>query len=533
MLRTRNSRERLRLLGQRDLGAAACIITGEEMWSIQRKIARSVSRRRSQTTVPSCNASGKTWMAARIAAAFYETYTPGTPCLQCDPTGTRGGCRGSKVITTSSKEEHLKDNLWGELQVVYRLAKERGLQMAGRDPLWGDLKIVESEANHFITGQSASTAEGMQGYHAAHKLIIGDEATSVSDEVKLAITRLLSSGDSRLFLIYNPTTPDTYASQMSRSPKVETIRITAYDTPMFTGEHVPEGANLITPEFLESLEAAGMGPGTFEWVTSIEAKDWDMGDDLLVPGNWYDLASGHTVTTADRDAGVRQLGVDLASYGSDECVITLRIGNKAVEQQAYPSMRMDTFFETHVTAWVERWRPHYLVYDADGVGAGVIGYADAVQRHMAPGGQVIGFRGGMGTNARFRNARAAWYWTLRRLFENHGRPGGMELCFEDDKLRDQLTDIHYSVTPQGDIRVETKDEMKKRGRKSPDRADSLMYAFAFSADLEVPPDPTVTNVAGQAFPELQDNSEEAMWERERTRLAHRPPNVNPVLGLPD
>lgn len=529
MLRSRNSRERLRMLGQTDLGGAARIMTGEEMWGKQREIARAVSMPRSKTAVPSCNASGKTWLAARIAAAFYETFTPGTPCALCDPTGTRGGCRGGKVITTSSKEEHLKDNLWGELQVVYRLCKERGMQLPGRDPLWGDLKIVESEANHFITGQSAATAEGMQGYHAAHKLIIGDEATSVGDEVQLAITRLLATADARLLLIFNPTTPDTYAARMARSGRVDTIKITAYDTPLFTGEHVPDGANLITPEFLEDLKAQGMGPGTFEWVTSIEANFWDLGDDLLVPGDWYDATTGGTARLSD---GVRQLGVDLASYGSDECVITLRVGNQVVASEAYPSMRMDSFFQTRVTEWVQRYSPHYLVYDADGVGAGVIGYADQVQKHMAPGGQVIGFRGGMGTNARFRNTRAAWYWMLRRKFENHGRSGGIVLCLDDEKLRDQLTDIHYEITPQGDIRVETKQEMKRRGKKSPDRADALMYAFAFSEDLEIPVDPAKTNIVEEEYG-LHSNNDDAMWAREERRLAAAKIQVNPVLGVPD
>jgi hypothetical protein len=38
--------------------------------------------------------------------------------------------------------------------------------------------------------------------------------------------------------------------------------------------------------------------------------------------------------------------------------------------------------------------------------------------------------------------------------------------------------IKYKLTSRGQIAVESKDEMRKRGVPSPDRADALAYAFA-------------------------------------------------------
>lgn len=521
-MRSVGSRQRLQILAQADLGAAAQIMTGEEMWSKQREIARAVSRPRSKVAVPSCNASGKTWLAARIAAAFYEAYTPGTPCIQCDPTGTKGGCRGCKVITTSSKEEHLRDNLWGELRTVRTKCAERGRPLPGRY-LEGDLRIVESESNHFITGQSANTSEGMQGYHAAHKLIIGDEATSVDEEVKLAIMRLLATADARLLLIYNPTTPDTYAAQQARSPRVETIRITAWDTPYFTNEHVPEGANLITPEFLEDLKASGDGPGTFVWHTSIEAKDWDLGDDLLIPGPWFD----RNLVDLPILGATRQMGVDMASYGSDENVIAVRDGDFLVELAHYPSMRMDVYWDTHVTKMARIHQPHFLAYDADGVGAGVTSDAEKVRKYIDPAGEIMPFRGGIHVGARYFNARSAWYWMLRKRFENDQ----IKIAVKDDKLRDQLTDIHYTVTPKGEIRVETKQEMRKRGVTSPDRADGVMYSFALSETLLMP-EAKQESMAEEVFG-VKDHSEKAMWERDLEKLRGERRELHPVFGVSD
>jgi hypothetical protein len=282
---TREERDELRLLGQVNLGSWIMAARGLELWSKQQEILTELSIPRAKLVVPSTNASGKTFLAANAVIAFYDSFTPGTPCVQCDPEGTKGGCRGCKVLTTSSKEIHLKDNLWGEVRMALADLARQGIEIPGvLAP--ADTLLIDSWGNHFIRGQVATKEEGFQGYHAAHKLIVGDEATSVGQDVARGITSLMATADTRLLLIFNPTTNDTYAATMSRSERVKVIPITAFDTPHFTGEHVPEGSNLTTPEFLEDLIAQGMGPGSYEWTTRIEAKFWDQGEDVLIPPGW-------------------------------------------------------------------------------------------------------------------------------------------------------------------------------------------------------------------------------------------------------
>lgn len=523
MRTTTSETERVRLLGQLDLGASIEVGTGEELWSKQREIATALSQFRAKVAVPSCNASGKTYLAGRLAVAFFCAYTPGTPCVQCDPTGTRGGCRGSKVICTSSKEGHLRDNLFGEIRANYPKWRDRGIVVPGK--LWeADLRLENIPGQHFIIGQSASSAEGMQGYHAAHKLIIGDEATSVDEDVQLAITRLLASADSRILLIYNPTTPDTYASRMAHGGGFERITITAWDTPAFTHEHMPEGANLISPAYLQDLRDQGDGEGTFTWVTSVEARDWDLGDDVLVPTDFYDNA---IVESRTLGSGQRQLGVDIASYGSDENVIAVRDGIQLVDLIPLPAMQTSSLVQGPVTKAVLDYDPDVIVFDADGVGAGAVGYFDDLQYIMRPGATIIGFRGGKSVNQRYANLRSCWYWMLRRRLESRG---GMQIAIKDPKLREQLTDIHYTVTATGDIQLETKKQMRARSKKSPDRADGVMYAFAF-ADLILPPGTDRGSAAERQFG-VTDNSEEAMWRRIKERQSQQR-RVNPVTGVPD
>lgn len=508
-------REALRQLGQINLADSIPILSGEELWGKQQEIAESVSVPYSQTVVPSCYSSGKTWLAARIALAAFDAFTPGTPCEICG-----GPCGGIKIITTSTKEEHLKDNLWGEMRMAWPKMQARGLQLPGR--LWPADTRIEGGPNHFITGLVATNAEGFQGYHAPHVLIIGDEATALSEEVAQGISGLLASGDARLLLILNPTDGTTFAAAKARSPRTNTIRITAFDTPNFTGEHVPEGANLISQRYLDERVAEGEGPGTYQWHTHVCAEFWDLTEDNLIADEWYtDARSGLILPTV----GSVALGIDIASYGTAESAIAVRDGLNLVELRPSNSMRVDHFFQTAVTKAIMDYDPDFVIYDADGVGAGAIGYAEALYRNLKPGAQVIPFRGAKVINSHYTNARSSWYWSLRKAFEART----LKIMFNDEKLKHQATNIKYSIS-NGKIRVETKDEMKKRGVQSPDRLDAVMYAFAYSADLPIPnarpPAPLVEQMFG-----LKGHSESDMWRRERDSQAEQ--DFHPILGIRD
>jgi hypothetical protein len=536
-MQTTDARQRLRTLGQYDLGAWVEAATGNELWSKQREIASGLSVHRARLAVPSCNASGKTFLAARLALAFYDVYTPGTPCLKCDPDGTKGGCRGSKVLTTSSKETHLKDNLWGEIRMTIAALKQRGIEMPGTLPPEATF-LLDNHGNHFLRGQVATKEEGFQGYHAAHKLIIGDEATSVGEDVARGITSLMATADTRLLLIFNPTTPDTYAAQMTRSERVQTIKITAFDTPHFTGEHVPDGSNLTTPEFLEDLKAQGMGPGSYEWTTRVQADFWTLGDDVLIPEPWVDRA---IEAAGDEFSGQVALGVDLASYGSNESTIAVRRGDTLSSVTAYPAGRTDHFIigpdgfggaPGPVRRAVMDNGPWLLIFDADGVGAGAVGDFDRLHKwavkngYMKQGSTVIGFRGAKKIMDAYHNARSAWWWSLRKRFE---RPGGIYLRAADALLRKQLSQLTYKITPAGAVRVETKDEMRSRGLQSPDRADAVMYAFAFSEDLPDPNMAVAQYVVSEGY--VGDHSEAAMWGRMAEHAT--PKDTDAVFGIPD
>ena len=95
-------------------------------------------------------------------------------------------------------------------------------------------------------------------------------------------------------------------------------------------------------------------------------------------------------------------------------------------------------------------------------------------------------------------AQDSWYEEaelLRDVGEDHGYGAALALDGDtlavglpgDETLCAQLATVRYGVTSAGRIRVESKQERKRRGLSSPDRADALMMTFAAPA-TPLPPE---------------------------------------------
>jgi hypothetical protein len=56
--------------------------------------------------------------------------------------------------------------------------------------------------------------------------------------------------------------------------------------------------------------------------------------------------------------------------------------------------------------------------------------------------------------------------------------GEVDIDPDDDKLAAQLGSIKWGIDSRGRIKIESKDDMRKRGLPSPDRADTVAMAFS-------------------------------------------------------
>jgi len=171
------------------------------------------------------------------------------------------------------------------------------------------------------------------------------------------------------------------------------------------------------------------------------------------------------------------MGVDIARFGDDSSVCTVRRGSRViwVEKWAKTDL-MDT--TGRIIRLIERFSPDGVNLDVIGLGAGVYdrlieqGYKiTPVNVAESASDTVLTSDGKKGCDL-YTNLRAEMYGSLAKRFEND------EIGILDElDLVAQLSSIRYKFDSRGRLQIESKADMKKRGMKSPDKADSLGLAF--------------------------------------------------------
>ena len=78
---------------------------------------------------------------------------------------------------------------------------------------------------------------------------------------------------------------------------------------------------------------------------------------------------------------------------------------------------------------------------------------------------------------RFLNRKAELCWGLRERFQD----GDIDIDPEDEDLAAQLCAMKWKATSRGQVQMESKDDMRKRGLPSPDDFDAVVLAFAEDA----------------------------------------------------
>ena len=176
-----------------------------------------------------------------------------------------------------------------------------------------------------------------------------------------------------------------------------------------------------------------------------------------------------------------RLGVDVARFGSDKTALCVRRGWTVEYLRSFS--RIDTMRTAGEAFTLVRDHDIPAVFvDEGGLGAGVV---DRLRELRAP---VYGvqFGGKARQSGRFANMRAELFWELRRLFNDN-----LIAIPPDEELISQLLGLRYDVTSAGQVKMESKSSLRRRGLRSPDKADALAIAFMEPPGLEIwtgPPD---------------------------------------------
>ncbi len=158
------------------------------------------------------------------------------------------------------------------------------------------------------------------------------------------------------------------------------------------------------------------------------------------------------------------LGVDVARFGSDETVEIELFGQTIGSPKSFHGQNtMQT--AGAIKASVARKK----AVDDAGVGGGV---TDRLKEQKV---DVIAYNAGAQAfdKEQFLNRRAESWWLIREMLKKD------ELNLPpDNKLAADLTNIKFGYTSRGQIKLESKDDIKKRLGRSPDRGDALAICLA-------------------------------------------------------
>lgn len=421
---------------------------GEHVWSKQEEICAALVEH-PKVAVRSCHSSGKSFLSARLAAWWIDVHPPGS----------------AFVVTTAPTFAQVRAILWRELGRAHSKGKLRG--RVNQTEWW----IPTVDDNEEIVAYGRKPADydqvAFQGIHAKYVLVIVDEADGVPKSLLDAIEKITTNEYARILQIGNPYDPTgQFAKACAPGSGYHSIRISAWDTPNFTGEAIPDELAdlLLAPSWVEDKRTR-WGVGSPLWQGGIEAEFPEEAEDTLIPLSRIRAAQIRDLPESDPV----ELGVDVARYGSDKSSIYYRAGSVCRHIMTFgKSSTMETVGQVH-RAFVAT-DATVAKIDVIGLGAGVY---DRLEEQGAPVEAVnVGERAD--DPEQFVNRRAELYWGVRLRAEQ----GDLDLDPKDEDGAAQLSSIKWSTNSRGQVVIESKDDMKKRGLPSPDNADAIVLAFA-------------------------------------------------------
>jgi hypothetical protein len=295
-------------------------------------------------------------------------------------------------------------------------------------------------------------------------LLVVDEASGVPEKVFEAAAGSMSGHNATTILLSNPTrsTGTFYESQTRMANTWWTQRWSCVDSP------------LVSDEFVDEMrERYGEESNAFRIRVLGEFPLAD--DDTIIPFHLVDAAMNRDIEI-DKDR--RPVwAVDPARFGSDRTAFCKRVGSVITEIKSWRGLDlMQTVGRVmaEYEALNPSSRPSEILVDSIGVGSGVV---DRLRELGAPvRGVNVAESPSMGET--YNNLRTELWFKTKAWLEDRG-------CKlpQDDELLADLTGIRYSFTSSGKMAAESKDQMRRRGLRSPDLADAVCLTMASDAAM--------------------------------------------------
>lgn len=386
-----------------------------------------------------------------------------------------------KVPTLASKWRQLTKFLWPEIRKWSRRLK---WDIIGREP-FNDREML-IEGLKLRTGEAFAIASDnaafIEGAHAKHILYVFDESKTIPDDTWDAAEGAMASGEAYWLAISTPGEPaGRFYDIHSRKRGYDDwhVKHVTLDMAIAAGRVNEEWARKRKEQWGEE-SAAYQNHVAGEFASSDEDSLISLADVERANTRWEILndENGWGALTG--------LGVDIGR-GGDPSAFAYRHGMavRRIEQMHVADTMQPT---GRIVAVLRENSKVIATIDVIGLGAGVYDRA----REQGYKNQLIPFVAGEKTTItdssgemQFVDLRSAGWWTLRELLKD---PDGEIALPPDDELIGDLTAPKWREMSNGRVRVESKDDIKKRLKRSTNNGDAVMMTFCPSNQ---PPKKTV------------------------------------------
>lgn len=368
-----------------------------------------------------------------------------------------------KIPCTANTGTQLHDVLWSEIGKWHRrmLPLLRNMLVVTSDKV----SRAHREDIAFATARTArrEQPEAFQGFHSSALVFIADEASGIDDVIFEAGRGGMSTKGAKTLLTGNPTRTQGFF--------YDVFHPRAGGSEWWTRTVSCMESSQVDQAFIDEM-ARDYGEESNVYRVRVLGLFPRADEDAVIPLPWLEAARGREV---ERVLAPVVWGVDVARHGNDRSAVAKRMANHLLEPvESWKNLdlmqtagRLVAMYE----ATPKFMRPKEIMVDAIGFGAGV---ADRLREEGLPA-KSIQVSEKPGVFDRYLRMRDELWFKAREWFQEQD-----VVLPNDPALTAELSAVQYSYTSSGKIRVETKDEMKKRGARSPDLADAFCLTFAAS-----------------------------------------------------
>lgn len=379
-----------------------------------------------------------------------------------------------KVVATSITGDNLRDNLWTEMSKL----QKRSALLAAKFT-WHAERITCNEAPETWwmsarqwskQADASQQADTLAGIHADHVLFLVDEVGGIPDAVVATAEAGLANADpakgteAKLVIAGNPT---ELSGPLYRACTRE--RALWWVKEISGDPDDPLRAPRVSVTWARE-QIAKYGRDNPWVLVNVFGKFPPGQSNTLIGVEEANTASQRVYAERSYRDEVKVLGVDVARFGDDRSVMAPRQGLVAFEQRVLRNV--DTMqLASQVAMVIDDWKPDAVFVDQTGIGAGVV---DRL-RMLGYGRFVFGVDAAsraLTSETKFLNRRAEMWWRTAEWIRQGGR------IPDDAELISELTAPTYKFNAQGRLQLESKDDLKKRGLPSPDKADALTLTHA-------------------------------------------------------